>query len=382
MTTNEFIVKAERVHGKKYDYSQSVYVNAKTKIQIVCPIHGCFEQTPDKHVNGKCGCPMCAGNVRDTVKSFVSKAVGVHGSQYDYSLVNYKNNRLPVMIICHKHGIFEQTPSNHLKGKGCPVCAGNLRLDLSGFVERARKVHGDFYDYSQVMYCGNRIPVKIVCPKHGIFEQRPYAHLSGARCPECGEIVRLQHRDSSAISIKQRETFRKRYGVDNPMQDGEIRQRQLNSVRSLSARNKSDETKKRNGSFNTSFPAKDFGNRLEFIFGKDDVRREYKSDAYPFRCDYYIVSRNLYIELNYHWSHHGRWYTDADESLMKEWRSKTQYYINCSVTFSVRDVEKRNVARQNRLNYVVLWNKDDAEKWISAGCPDGHDWEKEYSWLL
>lgn len=119
------------------------------------------------------------------------------------------------------------------------------------------------------------------------------------------------------------------------------------------------------------------------IFGEQDVCTNYVSNVYPFKCDYYIKSRNLYIELNAHWTHGGHWYTESDRLRIDEWNTKSKFYQNAVTTFSVRDVKKRNIARQNVLNYVVFWKNDlsDAYEWINHGCPDGHDWLIEYSWL-
>ena len=110
LTTYEFIEKAKKVHGDKYDYSKVEYVNSRTKICIICPQHGEFWQTPNAHLM-KEGCPKCKGeNVskvnRRTTNEFIEKAKKVHGDKYDYSKVDYKNNSTKVCIICPIHGEF------------------------------------------------------------------------------------------------------------------------------------------------------------------------------------------------------------------------------------------------------------------------------------
>lgn len=383
-TTERFIEKAKSVHGNKYDYSKVVYVNAKTKVEIICPIHGMFEQSPDKHVNSMCGCPQCAGNKQATTEAFVQKARLIHGFTYDYSLVKYVNNRVDVGIICPEHGLFWQSPTNHLSGRGCPHCANNIKLSTDEFLAKAKAIHGKKYDYSQVIYCGNRIPIKIICPIHGVFEQRPYAHLSGVGCPICGKLSSKEHRDASMVHKKATATCLSKYGVENPMFVPEIREKHKLSVNSEIVNDKRIQTKRTNNSFNTSLCEYQLGVLLKSLFGEDDVFNNYKSEKYPFRCDYYIQSRDLYIELNAHWSHGGHWYTDDDNVIITKWLSKSKFYQSAAMTFSVRDVTKRNVARHNCLNYLVFWKCDlsDVQDWISHGCPDGHDWEKEYSWLL
>lgn len=121
-TTDEFVKKAKEVHGDKYDYSRVVYKNKSTKVCIICPEHGEFWQAPDKHINGKQGCPMCSSFHKLNTDEFVRKAREKHGNRFDYSKTVYKNNETKVCIICPKHGEFWQTPHGHLSGKGCPKC--------------------------------------------------------------------------------------------------------------------------------------------------------------------------------------------------------------------------------------------------------------------
>lgn len=121
-----------------------------------------------------------------TKETFIEKARLVHGCKYDYSKVDYKNSATKVCIICPEHGEFRQTPNSHLMGSGCPKCGGNGRLGTDGFIEKARKIHGDKYDYSKVEYVSSHKKVCIICPKHGEFWQKPNGHLSGYGCPKCG----------------------------------------------------------------------------------------------------------------------------------------------------------------------------------------------------
>ncbi len=113
-----FIVKAKIVHLDRYNYDKIDYVNAKTKIIINCKDHGDFEQTPDDHLRNR-GCPKCGkisvGNAfRKSTEQFIKEAKQVYGDKFDYSKVNYVNFHTKVIIICPKHGEFEQTPSNHM----------------------------------------------------------------------------------------------------------------------------------------------------------------------------------------------------------------------------------------------------------------------------
>ena len=191
-TTEQFIKEATEVHGNKYSYENVNYVNSHTLVNITCKIHGGFMQSPTNHLQGK-GCPKCA-NKNVTSGEFIEKARKVHGNYYDYSKVNYVNNRTKVCIICPEHGEFWQTPNSHLSGRGCLKCgilkqAEQRTDDCQNFVEKSRMVHGDKYDYSNVEYINAHVPVSIICKKHGIFKQIPYVHLAGCGCPVCNNGI-------------------------------------------------------------------------------------------------------------------------------------------------------------------------------------------------
>jgi very-short-patch-repair endonuclease len=128
-TTESFIHKAIAKHGNQYDYSLVDYSHSKTPIDIVCLIHGVFSQTPETHLRG-CGCTEC--NHRGALnlpkkpmlsgESFIDKANQKHNFVYDYSQSIYAGHRKKLSIICHKHGEFLQSASQHLQGSGCPYC--------------------------------------------------------------------------------------------------------------------------------------------------------------------------------------------------------------------------------------------------------------------
>jgi len=122
-----------------------------------------------------------------TTEYFIIGARKVHGNYYDYSKVVYVNCITDVIIICPIHGEFHQTPHNHLNGKGCPICGGKLKLTTEEFIIKAKKIHGDYYDYSKVDYVGTFSVIIVICPVHGEFRQIPNYHLSGNGCPKCGK---------------------------------------------------------------------------------------------------------------------------------------------------------------------------------------------------
>lgn len=126
LTNAAFIKKSQKLHNNKYDYSKVNYLGRKSKVMIICPIHGEFSQYASKHLLGK-GCPRCAiinagMKNRSTNEEFIAKSQKVHGHKYDYSKVKYEGVHRSVIIICSIHGEFVKSPNSHLKGSGCNLC--------------------------------------------------------------------------------------------------------------------------------------------------------------------------------------------------------------------------------------------------------------------
>ena len=126
-TIEDFIQKAKSIHGSQYDYSKTIYKQAQAKLIITCKIHGDFKQKPANHLYNYRGCPSCglerkAELRKSNTEEFLKKVRDVHKDKFVYSLVEYLDCKTKVKIICSTHGIFEQTPSDHLAGRGCPRC--------------------------------------------------------------------------------------------------------------------------------------------------------------------------------------------------------------------------------------------------------------------
>jgi len=207
LTREEFIKKARLVHGDRYDYYKVVYRNARTNVTITCPIHGDFEQTPNKHINSCQGCPECGkerarlGRISNTER-FIKNARLVHKDNYGYSKTEYVNANTKVIISCPTHGDFNQSPHGHLSGKGCRKCkyakmADNRIYSTEEFIKRAKLIHGDRFDYSKVTCNGCNDEVTITCPIHGDFEQSARAHLSGKGCRKCKYAKMADNKRSS-----------------------------------------------------------------------------------------------------------------------------------------------------------------------------------------
>ena len=126
LSKDQFLEKANKIHNFKYDYSLSIYQGYKSKIIIICPKHGEFTQRSSDHFDG-CGCIKCGIESRNNKKvlkleNFILRANKIHNNIYNYEFLVYKNAHTKIQIVCKKHGLFEQSPANHLSGKGCDKC--------------------------------------------------------------------------------------------------------------------------------------------------------------------------------------------------------------------------------------------------------------------
>jgi hypothetical protein len=184
-----FIEKAVKVHGYKYDYSRVNYRGNRVKVIIGCPENGWFEQTPANHLSGH------GVTLKLNTEKFIALSRKVHGDKYDYSEVHYTSNKAKVTIKCPIHGKFEQEASSHMKGRGCAECGkinrrGKIRVDYKEFVKRAKDVHGNKYEYLKSDYKSITDLMTIKCPKHGIFIQRASDHtFNNTGCPRCSWVL-------------------------------------------------------------------------------------------------------------------------------------------------------------------------------------------------
>ena len=191
ISKEDFIVKARNIHGNKYDYSKLRYDGYNNKGIIICPIHGEFEQFLTNHLKGS-GCKKCSiENITISNDKFLSRSLEKHGNKYDYSLVNlYNGVHSKVTIICPVHGKFKQLAISHMSGFGCKHCSNdklkgyNVTISKDEFLSRALKKYGDKYDYSLVNEIDPHKKLRIICKKHGIFEQFHGQHLKYG-CQKC-----------------------------------------------------------------------------------------------------------------------------------------------------------------------------------------------------
>lgn len=191
LSMDAFLTKSLEKHGELYDYSNVVFENNRSTINIYCKKHNItFNQSVATHLIGSTGCVYCSketsklkmsASVNHVIQAFIS----VHGDRYDYSRVVYFTYHIKVVIICKAHGEFLQVPTSHQKGHGCPKCAGLYKPNTEEFKQEAREVHGDKYDYSLVEYQGRHTICIIICKIHGEFIQSPSSHLLGYGCCKC-----------------------------------------------------------------------------------------------------------------------------------------------------------------------------------------------------
>lgn len=227
--------KAREVHNGRYDYSKVVFTKVDAPVEITCPSHGAFFQNLFRHANHGDMCPKCViENGRITTDEFLERSRKIHGNRYDYSKVVFKNVSDKVTITCKKHGEFVQRIASHLSGNRCRDCyIEDSWLDREQFIDSSKKIHGDNYDYSKVVYKGSKKKVEIVCPRHGPFWQKPNAHLSS----ESGCRFCYESKGERAV-----ESVLKKYG-------------------------------------------------LKYI-------REYRIEPYLFRYDFYLPENDIFIEFN------------------------------------------------------------------------------------
>lgn len=191
ITKNIFIEKCHRIYHNFYNYDIVSFQKRNDIIKIKCPTHGVFTSTPQLHLRGG-GCPECRyikiSNLNNN-SNFYKDCLKIHNNKYEY-FNDYVNQKTKIKIKCPEHGIFYQRAGDHFIGKGCNICStkkASIKLSLGKdiFIKRASKTHNNFYCYGEVEYINCSTKVKINCPKHGVFLQRPASHLKGAKCPKC-----------------------------------------------------------------------------------------------------------------------------------------------------------------------------------------------------
>ena len=193
---DEWWARIKAAHGDRYDYSETKLGLSQDKIKVICKVHGPFMQSLVNHAARGCECPKCAKEESADKRRYsqaqaIAEIEAATGGKYDLSLAVYKGANIPMKVICPEHGEFMSTFRHMVsRGTGCQACGRERcgdarRLTTEVFIQKARKVHGDKYDYSEVEYVSMLDHVKVICPKHGPWMQRPANHMSGHGCDKC-----------------------------------------------------------------------------------------------------------------------------------------------------------------------------------------------------
>lgn len=337
-----------------------------------------------------------------------------------------------VCVICGKETPFRQGKYLRTCSKDClrKLCSQDVeraakisqsrrKYNTESFIEKAKQVHGEYFDYSKTKMSLLSDNITVICPIHGVFTTQAKYHLLNAYggCHKCASesMVRTKQAWSpekkAEVAEKRRNTNKakyghkagpapfgsdeykkviaKKYGVENPFEAEEIKgkirktnlqrygvenvaylEKTIENSHSKEANKKRYETHKKNNSFNSSKPEEDFYSFLLTLFDKEDIFRNYADDSrYPFACDFYIKPLDLFIELNLFFTHGFHWFDENDpEDLktLKKWqdRAKDKKLYNVAIeVWTKSDPKKRHFAEKNQLNYTVLWNTDEVDEY-------------------
>lgn len=367
MDLEKFIAQAKFIHQETYDYSESAY-QMGSKIKIICKIHGVFEQWPPAHLKGR-GCPNCGMVKRAKTQSkgteqFIKEAREIHGMDYDYSESLYSNafNKVRIRCLTH-HEVFEQAPHDHLKGQGCPKCGRKSSEELRSlgkeeFIKLSKEIHGDKYDYSKVVYLGNKDNVEIVCliDDHGSFWQSPNGHMSHEQgCPKCWDLRRVEINQTPEARAKMSETVKQVWKEMSSERKEEIREAQvlgmvekhgvLNPVDIPGVLEKIHEAKKANGSYGKSKVEDLFYDYLISVFGIDNVKRQSRINEWS--VDFCISPHEIYIQVD------GKYYHGLDRPIEEIGLSENEVDKNIYATYH-RDLRQNAWFKERNMNLLRI----------------------------
>lgn len=186
LTTEQWVEKVKKKHGKDYDYSKVNYKGSKHKVTLVCKYHGDFSVVPKEHLSSGSGCPKCANKGLSNDER-IQRLIDVHGDKYDFSESIYTKSNEDIEFVCKEHGKVYAKYENLLQGQGCRKCNGRGFTNEER-IQHAIDVHGDKYDYSKYEYINATTKSIVICKKHGEFKVTPNSHVNGGSgCPKCGK---------------------------------------------------------------------------------------------------------------------------------------------------------------------------------------------------
>jgi len=211
VTFDEMVVRAREAHGDEFIYRNENWTGASGMIVYECKVHGRVEQIYRDHIRGigcrQCGYETAASQRRMSLKEFVNRARSIHGDVYDYpDTLPLRND--PIRIVCRTHGAFYQKRSEHFAGHGCHTCGGRKRRTTEQYIEDARARHGDRFSYDRTVFVRTTDKLIVTCGVHGDFLVNANAHLLGNGCMDCAG---LRRRTTEQFVEKARDRFGDRY---------------------------------------------------------------------------------------------------------------------------------------------------------------------------
>lgn len=331
-----------------YDFSETVFGKQKERLKVSCMKHGEFETTGYALVRNKVCCPICIKNGYKLRHEKARKTnLKKYGVENPMQVEEFKKNLENTII--EKYGV--------------------KNVAFLDEIKEARK-KTNLKNYGATSYIGSEEGKKEIEETNLKRYGAKNFMLSSARFDVLPSMIE-----------KSKNTQLKRYGATHYSKS------KIGKKLSKERKAKEIETKKLNGTLNTSKPEEKLYEILIQRFREEDVLRQFKSDLYPFYCDFYIKSLNLYIELNVHWTHGEAPFVEGLETSEKylTWvdKSDKDFYKTALYVWTELDVLKRKTAQENDLNYIIFWDAKlrDAEVWLSMGCPNGRDYNSKYTWF-
>lgn len=371
-TQETFIKRANEPHNGQYDYSKTEYVDGRTKILIICPKHGEFMQSPSGHLRGN-GCRRCGLERRKQTNLAKYGAVSWAASKDAKALAAKgkgpwsKKSRQKVADTCQERfGAKTWAESDEGRSTLKEMCADeDVRQEMS---KRARSQEArEHYAETSMRNHG---------AGHWTQSDDGKAKLHAMFSTAEERAARSNRMLSPEVKAKIRATSIERYGVPYYWQSEEGKVRLHELLNREEVQQKIIATKKKRGTINSSKPERMAYQMLVERFGEADIESQYKTDSrYPYACDFYVKSLDLFIELNASWLHCGHWFDENSEDdlcrlevLMDKASTGKPMYRRAIYIWTYDDLKKRKTAVENNLNYLVFWDNDlkDFKEWLEA----------------
>ena len=301
LNTDKFVINSKEKFGDKFSYQKTVYIDKSTELIITCDVHGDMAITPDQHRWTKYGCKKCDYEIprADKKRILLDKAKVVHGDKYDYSRVEFTNISNKVEIVCRTHGSFWQSLLNHvLNENNCPTCSqADDLLTFEEFLTKARIIHGERYMYRKEAYQNTASMITITCKEHGDFPQRAASHLAGCGCKACFVISNRLTTDQFIKNAQ--EIHNNRYDYSKAIYSGSKSKVEIICPKHGSFwQSPNSHVSHRAGckgciqsKGETAVESALIKHGLEYI-------QEYRIKPHPYRYDFYLPKRNVFIEFH------------------------------------------------------------------------------------